>query len=110
VYARARVYSVRKQEVGLLFETQNRSRSERDVPPPPGAWDWRHSRIWINGSEVRAPAAAVTLEKGWNTVLVKLPVGFFTNGRYRLVKWMFTCAFTTPDGSKAADIRYEIVY
>ena len=39
-------------------------------------------------------------------MLVKLPVGYFTNGRYRLVKWMFTCAFTTLDGREAADIRY----
>lgn len=106
VYARTRVYSEKEQEVRLFFETQNCSRSERDAPPPPGAWDWRHSRLWINGSEMLAPASTITLNKGWNTVLVKLPVGYFTNGRYRLVKWMFTCAFTTLDGREAADIRY----
>ena len=43
----------------------------------------------------------------WNEVLVKLPVGAFSTPETRLVKWMFTCAFTTPDGRAAADLRYE---
>ena len=47
------------------------------------------------------------LEKGWNTVLIKLPVGEFTTPQARLVKWMFTCAFTTPDGRAAAPLRYR---
>ena len=106
VYARARVYSKKEQRVGLIFETQNRSRSERDATPLPGEWDRRGSRLWINGVEEHRPTPFVTLQKGWNTVLVKLPVGKFSNGRYRLVKWMFTCAFTTPDGREAADIEY----
>ena len=106
VYARARIYSKKAQEVGLVFETQNRSRSERDALPPAGEWDWRGSRLWLNGAEVHRPTSSVTLQKGWNTVLVKLPVGKFSSGRYRLVKWMFTCAFTTPDGREAADIEY----
>lgn len=110
VYARARVYSESEQKVGLIFETQNRSRSERDAPPPHGTWDWRHSRLWIGGEEVLPPAGTVTLQKGWNTVLIKLPVGSFSTEHYRLVKWMFTCAFTTPDGLHAADVRYMRFY
>ena len=131
VYARARIRSPRRQTVGLLFETQNYSRSERDPMPPQGAWDYRHSRLWLNGTEVLPPEwagnrqladyqepfgnancagrqpLAVTLEKGWNDVLVKLPVGAFSTAENRLVKWMFTCAFTTLDGREAADIQYQ---
>ena len=131
VYARARVRSDREQTVGLLFETQNYSRSERDLPPPSGAWDWRHSWIRINGTPVDPPVwtedrgredidapfgnenavgrgpIPVRLQKGWNEILVKLPVGAFRTPETRLVKWMFTCALTSPDGRQAADIRYE---
>ena len=107
VYASTQVYSDYPQEVGLFFETQNHSRSEKDLPAPEGAWDYRLSRLWINGAEILPPASAVKLEKGWNTVLIKLPVGEFTTPEARLVKWMFTCAFTTPDGRAAAELRYR---
>ena len=108
VYARARIHSGKAQTVRLLFETQNHSRSERDLPAPEGAWDWRHSRLWINGEEVLPPSGQlISLSKGWNTVLVKLPVGEFSTPETRLVKWMFTCAFLTPDGSAAAPLVYS---
>ena len=130
VYARTRVWSPKEQTVGLLFETQNYSRSERDPMPPQGQWDYRHSRLWVNGAEVLPPAwegnteladyqepfgnanasgrqpQPVKLAKGWNDVLVKLPVGAFSTKENRLTKWMFTCAFTTLDGRAAADIKY----
>lgn len=107
VYARSRLWSDAEQTVGLLFETQNHSRSEHDAPDPDGAWDYRHSRIWLNGEELLPPAGTVLLRKGWNTVLVKLPVGAFSTPETRLVKWMFTCAFTTPDGRSAAPVKYD---
>ena len=107
VYARSRLWSDAEQTVGLLFETQNHSRSEHDAPDPDGAWDYRHSRIWLNGEELLPPAGTVLLRKGWNTVLVKLPVGAFSTPETRLVKWMFTCAFTTPDGRSAASVKYD---
>ena len=131
VYVRTKVWSDRAQQVGLLFETQNHSRSERDPMPPQGAWDHRHSRLWVNGAEILPPAwvesaetpdyqtpfgnancagrppQPLRLEKGWNDVLVKLPVGAFSTAENRLVKWMFTCAFTTPDGRAAADVKYD---
>ena len=107
VYAAARIQSPSEQEVGLVFETQNHSRSEHDTPAPEGAWDHRHSRLWLNGEPVPAPAGTVRLKKGWNTVLVKLPVGAFSTPETRLVKWMFTCAFTTPNGRRAADLIYS---
>ena len=107
VYARSRLWSDAEQTVGLLFETQNHSRSEHDAPDPQGAWDYRHSRLWLNGEELLPPAGTVMLRKGWNTVLVKLPVGAFSTPETRLVKWMFTCAFTTPDGRSAAPVKYD---
>ena len=131
VYARAKVWSPRRQTVGLRFETQDYSRSERDPMPPQGAWDFRHSRLWLNGTEIlppewvgnperadsqdpfgnancagRAPLP-VSLDKGWNEILVKLPVGAFSTPETRLVKWMFTCALTTPDGRAAAEVKYS---
>ncbi|MBQ6175900.1 MAG: family 20 glycosylhydrolase [Bacteroidales bacterium] len=131
VYARTRVWSPKEQTVGLLFETQNYSRSERDPMPPQGQWDYRHSRLWVNGVEVLPPAwegnaeladyqepfgnancagrapLPVPLDKGWNELLIKLPVGAFSTPETRLVKWMFTCALTTPDGRAAAEVKYE---
>ena len=131
VYARARVWSPRRQMVGLLFETQDYSRSERDPMPPQGAWDYRHSRLWLNGAEILPPAwvgntgradrqepfgnancagrapIPATLDKGWNELLIKLPVGAFSTPENRLVKWMFTCALTTSDGRAAAEVKYS---
>lgn len=125
-YAFTRVYSPVDQTVGLQAETQNYSRSEPDVAPPQGKWDFRDSRIFINGEEINPPVWTAThskrdnelslgnenmaaraplqvkLKKGWNDVMLKLPVGEFSTPETRLVKWMFTFVFTTPDGSEAA--------
>ena len=125
-YAFTRVYSHKDQEVGLQFETQNYSRSEPDLPPPTGKWDYRESRLWINGDDILPPVwnnphierdnevslgnenlaartvIPVKLRKGWNEVMIKLPVGEFSTPDTRLVKWMFTCVFTTADGREAA--------
>ena len=49
----------------------------------------------------------VKLRKGWNDVMIKLPVGSFSTPETRLVKWMFTFVFTTPDGSREADLIYD---
>ncbi|MCR6509084.1 beta-N-acetylhexosaminidase [Bacteroides sp. KH569_7] len=130
-YAYTWVYSPHKQQVGLWAETQNYSRSEPDLPPPAGKWDYRESRIWINGEEIAPPVWTAThrkksnetvlgnencvsrppipvhLQKGWNKVLLKLPVGKFTTPEVRLVKWMFTAVFVTPDGEKAVE---DLIY
>ena len=41
--------------------------------------------------------------EGWNKVLLKLPIGKFGMDETRLVKWMFTTVFVTPDGEKAVE-------
>ena len=126
-YAYTWVYSPEDQEVGLWAEFQNYSRSEMDLAPLPGKWDYKGSRIWINDREVMPPLwtavhkvksneiplgnencvarspLPVHLNKGWNKVFLKLPVGKFKMEQTRLVKWMFTTVFVTPDGEKAVE-------
>jgi hypothetical protein len=52
---------------------------------------------------VARPPMMVKLNKGWNKVFWKLPVGKFRSNEVRLVKWMFTTVFVTPDGQKAVE-------
>lgn len=125
VYATAWVHSDAATTAGLIFETQNYSRSEADVAPQQGTWDYKGSRLWVNGEAITPPrwqnavgqrnidlplanenAASrpplqIQLQKGWNQILIKLPIGRFTLPEIRLNKWMFAAAITTPDGSKA---------
>ena len=125
VYATAWVHSDAATTAGLIFETQNYSRSEADVAPQQGTWDYKGSRLWVNGEAIAPPrwqnavgqrnidlplanenAASrlplqIQLQKGWNQILIKLPIGRFTLPEIRLNKWMFAAAITTPDGSKA---------
>lgn len=124
-YASTWVYSPQEQQAGLLLEFQNYSRSESDLPPRQGTWDYKGSRAWLNGEELLPPAwenthtersnevplknenavsrppLQVTLHKGWNRLLLKLPVGEFNGHETRLVKWMFNAVFVTPDGKEA---------
>lgn len=126
-YAYTWVYSPKEQEVGMWAETQNYSRSEMDLPPQQGTWDYRGSRLWINDEEIAPPTWTAThttksneialgnencvarppmlvkLNKGWNKVFWKLPIGKFRSNEVRLVKWMFTTVFVTPDGQKAVE-------
>lgn len=126
-YAYTWVYSPKDQEVGLWAEFQNYSRSEMDLAPLPDKWDYKGSRIWINDREILPPVwtathkvksyevplgnencvgrvpLAVHLNKGWNKVFLKLPIGEFKMAETRLVKWMFTAVFVTPDGERAVE-------
>lgn len=126
-YAHTYVYSPVQQKVGLWINFQNYSRSEMDLAPEQGEWDFKSSKIWINDTELLPPSwesthtvksnevpltnenfevrkpMSVQLNKGWNKVLIKLPIGQFQSHHVRLVKWMFTCVFVTPDGKSAVD-------
>lgn len=126
-YAYTYVYSPKEQTAGLWAEFQNYGRSEADLPPLAGKWDYKESRIFINDEEISPPVwtanhreksneiplgnencvvrppLKVTLHKGWNKVFLKLPVGKFSTPEVRLVKWMFTTVFVTLDGQKAVD-------
>lgn len=124
-YASTWIYSPVRQKAGLLLEFQNYSRSESDVPPRQGTWDYKGSAAWLNGNKLQPPhwqnthternneiplrnenctarpPLSITLEKGWNKLFLKLPVGKFTTPEVRLVKWMFTAVVVTPDGTEA---------
>lgn len=126
-YAYTWVYSPREQQVGMWVEFQNYGRSEMDLAPLPGKWDYQESRIWLNDKEILPPVWTAThrtksneialgnencvmrdpipvnLNKGWNKVLLKLPIGKFSRPEIRLVKWMFTAVFVTPDGKDAVE-------
>ena len=126
-YAYTWVYSPKEQEVGLWAETQNYGRSEMDLAPLPGKWDYKESRIWVNDREILPPVWTAThrvksnevslgnenmlardpipvhLNKGWNKVLLKLPIGKFASPEVRLVKWMFSAVFVSKDGSREVE-------
>ena len=126
-YAWTWIYSPKTQDVGAWIEFQNYGRSEMDLPPSQGKWDYKESRIWVNDQEITPPVWTAThreksneiplgnencvsrkptpvhLEKGWNKVFMKLPVGTFNTPEVRLVKWMFTFVCVTPDGEKAVE-------
>ena len=115
-YATRWIYSPRERKTKLALEFQNYSRSESDLAPRQGTWDYKCSRAWINGKEIMPPvwentntersneitlknenymsrpAIDITLKKGWNKLMLKLPVGKFSSKETRLVKWMFTAA------------------
>ncbi len=121
-YAYTWVYSPENCAAGLHFSTHNYGRSEMDMAPPQGEWDYKKSRVWVNGEQVSPPAwgspavkpdletpytnenmwsrppAGIRLIKGWNSLVIKVPVGRFSTPETRLVKWMFTAMIVTPDG------------
>lgn len=43
-----------------------------------------------NENCVSRPAVDISLRKGWNKLVLKLPVGRFSASEIRLVKWMFS--------------------
>lgn len=113
-YATRWIYSKKACKARLSLEFQNYSRSESDLPPLPGTWDYKGSRAWINGEEIMPPVwlnthrvrdnelplrnencvsrppLEISLQKGWNKLVLKLPVGRFSYKETRLVKWMFS--------------------
>ncbi len=115
-YATSWIYSPKERKTELRLEFQNYSRSESDLPPQQGTWDYKGSRAWLNGEEIMPPVwinehqtrsneiplrnencvarppIEITLHKGWNKLMLKLPVGKFSTPETRLVKWMFTAA------------------
>ena len=93
----------------------NLSRSYATDPPQEGTWDNEKSCIWLNGKLIDPPQwnhageksnseiplsdegyeycdpTKVHFKKGWNTILIKLPVKSFQGRDWQNpVKWMFT--------------------
>lgn len=115
IYASTRIWSDLEEQRDAWIGFEDLSRSYASSTPPPGAWDYKGSTVWLNGQQVQPPRliragqkgnpeiplvdegyayrapAKVLLKKGWNTVLVKLPVASFrARGSQDPVKWMYT--------------------
>ncbi len=114
-YAYTKIYR-NKEGVGNMWIGFNDfSRSTATDDPDKGTWDNRQSQIWLNGNIIPPPEwknagkegnsevplidegysyrtpTKVNFKKGWNTILVKLPVKTFKGKDWQNpVKWMFT--------------------
>lgn len=123
-YAFAKVWSNRDTTALMWIGFYNISRSVPTSTPALNTWDDRGSQIWLNdqivsppvwarvaqtgniekplideGYEYRSPTV-VTMHKGWNRILVKLPVGSFRSAKIQNpVKWMFTAVFVKALGN-----------
>jgi hypothetical protein len=113
-YAVRKIFSETEGYKNYWIGFNNISRSNIPRSPILGSWDYRGSKIWLNGVEVNSPnwkyagrkpdmedplfdesyeyrePARLLLKKGWNTILVKAPVSSFKAYWYEPVKWMFT--------------------
>lgn len=129
-YVTAWVQLDKAEDAGLFIETQNYSRSESDLAPKQGTWDYKQSRVWLNGVEINPPTWTATHDKrdneiplgnenatarpvipiklnaGWNQILIKLPIGKFSIPEVRLNKWMFNAVITTPDGKAVLPLKW----
>ncbi|HEX5553940.1 MAG TPA: beta-N-acetylhexosaminidase [Chitinophagaceae bacterium] len=123
-YAFRKIYSPADTPGYFWISFYNPSRSHGISTPPLGQWDFRGSNLWINGKLVDPPRwtypgrsgsqenplvdesyeyrppTRIPLKKGWNTILVKAPVGSFKgSGWQHPVKWMFTVVRVSKDAS-----------
>lgn len=116
-YATTRIWCEEEAVKPFWIGFNNLSRSQSSDTPPLGSWDIKGSAVFVNGKMIAAPRwkragqaghseipltdegyefrspAQILLKKGWNDVVIKLPVGSF-KGRdwHNPVKWMFTFA------------------
>lgn len=114
-YATTSIWSDEETTGYFWIGFNNISRSPATDSPPANAWDNKQSAIWVNGKIIDPPnwkrggqkgnseiplidegyeyrqPTKISLHKGWNTVLVKLPVaGFKGKDWHNPVKWMVT--------------------
>jgi len=81
----------------------------REIQPPawemPGQYPADLEALYTNEPYQNRPPLPIQLKKGWNRVLIKVPVGAFQTTDYQLVKWLFTFVFVRPGGPnyEAAD-------
>lgn len=127
-YAWTYVYSPIEQDAAAFIEFYTYSRSGNEKGPLANKWDRRGSRIWLNGTEIKAPswtqpdksivqnhttegltnenftarpATPIHLNQGWNKVFLKLP--HVDNGGTARDKWQFTFVIVDTEGKDALD-------
>lgn len=114
-YATTTIWSDEEVTKDFWIGFNNISRSPASDSPPKDGWDNKGSTVWVNGKLILPPVwkrpgqkgnaeiplidegyeyrtpAKIKLQKGFNTVLLKLPVGSFKAKDWQNpVKWMFT--------------------
>lgn len=113
-YAIRKIWSNEAGEKKFWIGFNNIGRANATNSPPKGEWDYKSSKVWVNGNLIPPPnwkhaglkgdleipltdegyeyrePAKVYLQKGWNTVLIKAPVGTFSGEWQNPVKWVFT--------------------
>lgn len=116
-YARTKIWSDHTRTGSFWVGFDNLSRSYASDSPAAHTWDNRESKLWVNAKEIAPPVwtqpgmrgdlekplldegysfrepTLIPLKKGWNEVLIKLPVKDFKGRSWdNPVKWMFTFA------------------
>lgn len=116
-YAYTRFWSNTDTATSLWVDFKDQSKSGADATPPQGQWDYMKSQLWINADLIQPPSWSfpgrpsgqleeplvdegfyyrppirMNVKKGWNTVLMKLPMRSFDPLLDWQVppKWMFT--------------------
>jgi len=114
-YARTKIYSSEAGMKDFWIGFDNLSRSYASDSPDLGTWDNRKSWVKVNGELIAPPVwkqagmvgdlekpyldegysyrepTKIKLKKGWNEVLIKLPVKDFNGKNWQTpIKWMFT--------------------
>lgn len=116
IYAVSKIWSDQPGYKNFWIGFNDLSRSYASDSPHLDTWDERKSKLWINGTAVLPPRwqhagqkgdleiplfdegysyripSQVKLRQGWNTIVVKLPVGELKGADWQNpLKWMFTC-------------------
>jgi hypothetical protein len=114
-YATTKIWRDEAGEFPFWIGFYDLSRSPATNTPPADAWDVKGSAVWVNGKLIPAPnwtrpsakgdpevplidegysyrtPTMIRLQKGWNTIFIKAPVGTFKAHDWQTpVKWMFT--------------------
>jgi len=115
-YATTKIWSDEDTIGDFWIGFNNISRSPATDSPPANEWNTKQSKLWVNGNLIAPPnwkrssqkegnseiplidegyeyrqPSKIQLKKGWNTVLVKLPIGSFKGKDWHNPeKWMFT--------------------
>ncbi len=114
-YAVTKIWAEQAGEKDFWIGFNNISRSPATDSPPADEWNNKGDAVWVNGKLIPAPVwlrpgqkgnseipltdegyeyrkpTRIFLQKGWNTVLIKAPIGSFRGKDWQNpVKWEFT--------------------